>query len=253
MQSSRGVRVAMLLALAAVYFVAGKLSLSLASVHASASAVWPPTGIALAAFLVLGRGLWPAILAGAFLVNVTTEGNAATSLGIATGNTFEGLVGAWLVERFAGGSAAFERPRDVFKFLALAGLLATAVSPSFGVTSLCLGGYAEWSQYGRIWLTWWLGDAGGAVVVAPALVLWARQPRAGWTSAQWIEVGAMLVLISLVGALAFGGLGTSPGGRPSLSFLCLPLTFRPPDDRDRGAAALGDRRLGDAAGGHLRR
>jgi signal transduction histidine kinase len=219
--SSRRRQVATLLALAAVYLVAGKLSLSLASVHASASAVWPPTGIALAAFLVLGRGVWPAILAGAFLVNVTTEGNAATSLGIAAGNTLEGVAGAWLVERFAGGTAAFDRPQDVFKFLALAGLLATAISPSLGVTSLCLGGYAEWSQYGRIWLTWWLGDAGGAVVVAPALVLWARQPRPGWTLAQGIELGAMLVLIALVGAIALGGLG--PGSRLSLSFLCLPL------------------------------
>ncbi len=222
-QPSRRVRVAALLTLAVVYFVAGKLSLSLASVHASASAVWPPTGIALAALLVLGRSLWPAILAGAFLVNLTTEGNAATSLGIATGNTLEAVVGAWLVERFAGGSAAFERPRDVFKFLALAGLLATAISPSFGVTSLCLGGYAEWSQYGPIWLTWWLGDAGGAVVVAPALVLWARQPRAGWTRGQRIELGAMLVLIALVGALVFGGLGPDRG--TSLRFLFLPLTI----------------------------
>jgi signal transduction histidine kinase len=221
LRGSRRGRVAMLLALAAVYLVAGKISLSLASVHASASAVWPPTGIALAAFLLFGRGVWPAILAGAFLVNATTEGNAATSLGIAAGNTLEGMAGGWLVERFARGSAAFDRPQDVFRFLALAGLLATAISPSLGVTSLCLGGYAEWSQYGRIWSTWWLGDVGGAVVVAPALVLWGRQPRAGWTTAQRIELGGMLLLIALVGAVAFSGLG--PGGRLPLSFLCLPV------------------------------
>jgi signal transduction histidine kinase len=217
-------RVGILVALAAVYFAAGKLGLSLALIHASASAVWPPTGIALAAFLVMGRRVWPAILGGAFLVNVTTAGNAATSLGIAIGNTLEGLVGASLVMRFADGPAAFERPRDTFRFLTLAGLLATALSPSLGVTSLCLGGYAEWSDYARIWSTWWLGDVGGAVVVAPALVLWARRLRPGWTGAQVLELGALLVLIAVLGGLAFS-IGVLPASYRSLNFLCLPLTI----------------------------
>jgi signal transduction histidine kinase len=218
-------RIAALLALALAYAVAGKLGLSLAFLHASASPVWPPTGIALASFLVFGPRVWPAILAGAFLVNVTTEANVATSLGIAAGNTLEGMVGAWLVRRFAGGSAAFDRPGDVFLFLTLAGVLSTAISPSIGVTSLCLGNFAEWSQFGRIWLTWWLGDVGGAVVVAPALVLWARELHVDWTVVQRIEAGALLVVIALVGAFAFGYLEPSPGNRRSLSFLCLPLTM----------------------------
>ena len=47
----------------------------------SASAVWPPTGIALAATLLLGYRIWPAILLGAFLVNITTAGTPATSSG----------------------------------------------------------------------------------------------------------------------------------------------------------------------------
>src|SRR6266849_5275300 len=92
-----------LLGLTVVYVVAGKLGLMLAFVHASATAVWPPTGIALAAFLVFGYRVWPGVLVGAFLANITTAGSAATSVGIAAGNTLEGLVGAYLVNRFAGG------------------------------------------------------------------------------------------------------------------------------------------------------
>jgi signal transduction histidine kinase len=218
-------RVALLVALTLAYALAGKLGLSLAILHASASPVWPPTGIALASFVVLGPRVWPAILTGAFLVNVTAEGNVATSLGIAAGNTLEGMAGGWLVRRLAGGSAAFDRPRDVLRFLTLAGLLATAISPSLGVTSLCLGGFAEWPSFGRIWLTWWLGDVGGAVVVAPALVLWAREPHVEWTVAQRVEAGALLVLIALVGAFAFGYLEPPSGNQRSLSFLCLPLTM----------------------------
>ncbi|HKX05523.1 MAG TPA: MASE1 domain-containing protein, partial [Methylomirabilota bacterium] len=72
-----------LVVLAVVYIAAGKLGLLFASVHASATAVWPPTGIALAAFLLLGRRAWPAVAVGAFVVNDTTAGSVATSLGIA--------------------------------------------------------------------------------------------------------------------------------------------------------------------------
>src|SRR5437879_2588792 len=76
-------------ALALIYFIAGKLALRLAFLHASASPVWPPAGIALAALLVLGSRVWPALFVGAFLVDLTTLGNILTSLGIASGNTLE--------------------------------------------------------------------------------------------------------------------------------------------------------------------
>jgi len=80
-----------------VYLVVGKFALMLASLHASASPVWPCAGIALGAILVLGYRVWPAIFVGAFLVNVTNAGDVATSLAIATGNTLEALAAAWLV------------------------------------------------------------------------------------------------------------------------------------------------------------
>src|SRR5438477_12713729 len=110
-----------------VYFIAGKFGLMLASLHASASPVWPPAGIALAALLVLGYRVWPAILVGAFLVNATTAGNVATSLAVASGNTLEAVCGAWLVNRFAGGTTVFDRPQGVFKF-ALAVALSAIIS-----------------------------------------------------------------------------------------------------------------------------
>src|SRR2546425_2992728 len=159
-----------LLVLTGVYFLAGKFGLSLAFVHASASAVWPPTGIALAATLLLGYRVWPALLLGAFLVNVTTAGSVWTSLGIAGGNTLEGLLGAFLVQRFANGRRVFDRAQDILAFAALAGLGSTAVSATVGVTTLWLGGHASWEGLGAIWLTWWLGDVAGGVVVAAALV-----------------------------------------------------------------------------------
>src|ERR1700716_1048763 len=155
------------LTVTAVYMIAGKIGLSLASVNASATAVWPPAGIALAAFLVLGYRVWPGILLGAFLVNLTTTGIVSSSIAIAVGNTLEGLLGAYLVTRFANGRHVFERPPDVFKFAALAAVTSPVVAASVGLTSLFLTGNAAWTALGSIWLTWWLGDAGGVLIVAP--------------------------------------------------------------------------------------
>ena len=212
-----------LAALFGLYVAAGKLGLSLAFVHASASPVWPPTGIALAAFLTLGYRVWPAIFAGAFAVNVTTMGSAATSLGIATGNTLEGLLGAYLVNRYAGGARAFDHSQDVFKFAGLAALLSTIISATVGVGSLILGGYAAWADADEIWFTWWLGDASGALIFAPLVVLWLRDWRGAASRGRVLEAAALWLTTTFIGLAVFGegltrfGLMTLP-----LTFLCTP-------------------------------
>lgn len=223
-QSRLAKRVVMLAGLTAVYFVAGKLGLRLAFVHASVTAVWAPTGIALAAVLLLGARIWPALMAGAFLVNVTTAGTVGTSIGIALGNTFEGLLGASLIARYAAGPHAFERARTVFLYAGLA-TLSTTVSATFGVTSLALGGVAPWTSYGAIWLTWWLGDAGGALVVAPVLLLWTANARVHWVGGlrQALEATALVAALVVTGLLVFGGLFPSTVKTYPLEILCIPV------------------------------
>lgn len=206
-----------------VYIIAGKLGLQLAFVHPSATVVWPPTGIALAALLVWGYRVWPGIFIGAFLVNIATAGSTATSLGIAAGNTLEGLMGAYLVNRFAHGCQAFDRSTDVFTFAALAGLGSTMVSATIGVTSLAWGGYADWANYGSIWRTWWLGDMAGALIVAPVLILWSTSLRVHWRWEQAMEAAFVGLLIVLVGYSVFGGLMFSRLQPYPLEFLCAPL------------------------------
>src|SRR6266404_9632 len=105
-----------ILGLALVYALAGKLGLSLAFVNASATAVWPPTGIALAALLIFGYEVWPGILLGAFLTNIVTAGSISICLGIALGNMAEAVLGAYLVNHLARGRYFFEDSTDIFKF-----------------------------------------------------------------------------------------------------------------------------------------
>ena len=120
-------RIAILLIVALVYIAMGKLGLRMAFLNLSASPVWPPSGIALAALLLFGSWVWPSVLLGAFVVNITTAGTVWTSLGIAAGNTLEAVLGAFLIVRLARGREAFFRPQDVFRFAVLSGV-ATAVS-----------------------------------------------------------------------------------------------------------------------------
>jgi response regulator RpfG family c-di-GMP phosphodiesterase len=191
--------------LGGIYFFAAKLGLQLAFYHPSATAVWPPTGITLASLLLIGYRAWPGIFLGAFLANLTTAGTVWTSLGIATGNTLEGLVGAYFVNRFANGRNAFARSQDIFKLAVFSAVLSTMVSATIGPTSLALGGFARWADYWPIWLTWWLGDATGALIVAPLILLWSTYPRLRWDGHARRERALFLLALLAVCWVVFGG------------------------------------------------
>jgi PAS domain S-box-containing protein len=204
-------KLAGILALIVAYVCAGKFGLSLASLNASVSPVWPPTGIALAALLIWGVRLWPAIFIGAFVVNIMTPSPAGTTMAaaiaktfcVAMGNTLEGVMGAWLAHRFTGGAKAFQRVRNFFKFVLLAVIFSTAVSATIGVTSLCLTRHAAWSDSLFIWITWWLGDLVGGLVVAPLLVVWITQRPARLTKRQTFEAAGLLVVSVVLGYVIF--------------------------------------------------
>jgi diguanylate cyclase (GGDEF)-like protein len=206
-----------------IYFGAGKLGLTFAFVNPSASAVWAPTGIALAIFILFGNQFWPAIFIGAFLVNVTTNGSIPTSILIAIGNTLEGLVGAFLVNRLIHGRKTFDRAQDIFEFALLAGLLSTTVSASIGVISLMLNGLVGPADYIHVWLTWWLGDATGALIVTPVIILWAIQPLPHWNFGRIAEALILVFGLVFLSLVVFGGYFNFAAKNYDLEFLVLPI------------------------------
>jgi PAS domain S-box-containing protein len=223
-----------MLALAAAYVGAAKLGLGLAFAAEQVSAVWPPTGIALAAVLLLGYRAWPGIALGAFLANVTAHEPVGTACGIAAGNTLEALTGAWLLRRWAGFDPSLERLRDVLDLITLAAGVSTTVSATIGVASLCLGGVQPWSAYGDLWRVWWLGDATGALVVAPAILTWASRPRGSWPLPRVAEALALAVILTGVSLTIFTGLFLGRSTDHLLEYAIFPvviwaaLRFGPP-------------------------
>ena len=185
------------------YFTLAYLGLRLASINPSATPIWPPTGLAIAAILLWGNRIVPAIFVAAFLINQLTAGSVFTSLAIACGNTLEAVIAGYLVRRWADGEEVFDTPAGIAKF-ALISLAATLVSATIGVSSLTLAGYAEMSRIISVWLTWWLGDLAGALVVTPVVVLWAKSEPASLTTPQITGTGLTYLAAVAVGVMVFG-------------------------------------------------
>ncbi|HEX3442325.1 MAG TPA: MASE1 domain-containing protein [Pseudolabrys sp.] len=210
-------------AVALAYFVLAKLGLQLASVHPSASPIWAPTGFALAVVLLGGPRLWPAVFIGAFAANATTAGTLETSLLIALGNTLEAVVGGLLIGHWSGGADTFASPGRVVKFALISLGPATIISATVGVITLCVTGFAAWTDFMAVWLTWWLGDAAGALVVTPVIVLWTRS---SWSGSRLLETVAVVLCAVVVGLVAFSPLLPQSDYTSPLGFLAiLPLLW----------------------------
>ena len=205
---------------AIVYFAAAELGLSLASLHSNVTPVWPPTGIAIASLLIFGRRIWPGVFAGALAANLLTNIPVGSSFGIATGNTLEALTACWLLQRSTRWQKSFDSLGNVMRFVVYAAVLAPLVSATIGSLSLCLGDAAEWASFPWLWLTWWMGDGFGALIVTPLLLSWSLPGRV--KSRDVPEIFSLFVLQLIVVLIVFGGWFPGPVKTYPLAYLCLP-------------------------------
>ena len=212
-----------MLGLAAVYFGAAKLGLSMAVSAEQVSAVWPPTGIALAAILIFGYQMWPGIWLGAFLANATASEPIAIAFSIALGNTLEAIVGSWLLQRCVAFDNSLERLKDVFGLIVLAAGVSTAMCATIGVASLCWGGVHPWSDFGSLWRVWWLGDAMGNLVVAPVIL--TTTSRVSWSLHRIAEALVLGVGLAALGLLVFNGSTRADSAYYSLAYSVFPFVI----------------------------
>jgi signal transduction histidine kinase len=192
-------------ALAIVYVVAARAGLMMDAVAGFATLVWPPSGLALAALLILGPRLWPGVFAGAVVANLLTGAPIVVALGIGVGNTLEAVLAVYALRRIPGFDASLERLADVVGLIVLAAGLSTMVSATIGVTSLHLGGVVSAGQLGETWRAWWLGDMIADLLVAPVLLVWTSGPRRLGDQKRRAEAVALAIAVVAVSLLIFGG------------------------------------------------
>jgi signal transduction histidine kinase len=191
-------------ALAAIYFAAARLGLTVATVGRSVTLIWPPTGIALAGLFLLGRRHWPGVALGAFLVNALTPGVPVLSaLGMAAGNTLEALAGASALH-WIGVEQPLGRMRDVLGLVGVA-VVSPLLAAIIGVASLWLGGEVAASEVAVAWAQWWTGDMLGDLIVAPALLTWSSRAALKTVLPRAVEALASLTVTVGVTAITFSG------------------------------------------------
>lgn len=222
---------AIIVGLALGYYGAALLGHSLTMGLPQAVPVWPPTGLALGAVLLLGPRVWPAVLLGAFLGHAASPEMAGVapwqailaSIGAALGSTASVLAGAALANRFTGGAGLLGHPNDFFKFVLLAGVLCTTLSPAIGVLGhFAAGLHSAWGS-ARLWLHWWLGELVSAIAVTPLVLAWCTRvwctPRRRAT-----EPALMLLLLLGLAVLIFFTPAASQNAA-ELDFLVIPLVL----------------------------
>jgi signal transduction histidine kinase/integral membrane sensor domain MASE1/ActR/RegA family two-component response regulator len=216
--------ISLVLGVAAVYFLGAKLGLSLAYYNASVSPVWPPTGIAIAALLWFGYRGTPGVLLGALLANyLLTDVPLAADVGISLGNTLEALIAVYLVRRYVESRNPFNRAFDVLKFVVFAAIISTGVSATLGNLTLCLAGSESWHDFPWLWLTWWLGDAVGALIVTPLILSWGEKPVERWQVQRWIEFSGLMLLLTILSMTIYTGVFQQAGTWRPWGHLAIPL------------------------------
>jgi signal transduction histidine kinase/integral membrane sensor domain MASE1 len=202
--SKLGSRAALIAAVALVYFAAARFGLSFAVVAEQVSPVWPPSGIALAALLVLGFRAWPGVWLGAVAANFLANETPGTALAIATGNTLEAVAGAWLLRRVRF-HEGLDRVWDVMALLGLAAGLSSTLAATAGPIALCLSGAQPWSAFGQLWFVWWLGDAMGILLFSPALLIWGSRPSISGDRHRVVEAIGLGGCVVAASVASFGG------------------------------------------------
>jgi signal transduction histidine kinase/integral membrane sensor domain MASE1 len=219
--------------LAALYDLAARFGLSWATAQENVTAIWPPSGIAVAVFLRLGLRFWPGVFAGSLLANLSTSAGLATAGGIALGDTLEGVAAAALLG-WTGFDNRLARLPDILRLIVLGGIAAPLIAATNGAAQICLGGLAPWSSYGTLWTGWWLGDGLSIVVITPLLLAWTAD-RPAWLTGRMpsprgvLEALLTAAVIAVTCVYAFGG-GGSPnavhgGIHPTVAYAAFPAVL----------------------------
>jgi len=184
------------------YVATARLGLTFDALAGVATTVWPPAGIALAALILRGPRLWPAITLAALTVNLMTGIPVWGAAIIAAGNTLEAVVGAALLRRFSF-DPRLGRLGDVLLLVGWAALGSTLISATFGTVAAALASLHRNESYPVFWAVWWIGDAMGDLLIAPLICVWASSIRLSRRPLRWLEALLLTAALALVSMAVF--------------------------------------------------
>ena len=210
--------------LAVIYHLVARLALQLAYVQANTTPVWPPSGIALAALLLLGARYWPGIALGVVGGSLITGAPLAMALGLGLANTLEALAGAYLLKRVVGFRLSLDRIRDVMG-LAGAAAISAAISATLGVTTLWLVFDPAPAPFFTLWTTWWVGNLLGMLVVTSFLLVWAAHYRQALRRAFALEGLGFMALLVLVSGFVFQNWSGTNVAHEALIYVMFPFAI----------------------------
>lgn len=201
-----------LLAVAIAYFVSASIGLLWAVKGSSATPLWPPAGIAVAAFLIFKLRVWPGIFIGAFfanlvhLIDLNVVGSGASIFGatlIGVGNVVEAAVIYLLCTKVLKTTRPFDDVTTLFKFIPVT-LVGTFVSAFLGTATMTILGLESFAGSNMIFATWFLGDALAIFIVAPLIMSWWPLHRFK-EDYNWPEAIAAFASLVVVCGVIFGG------------------------------------------------
>jgi diguanylate cyclase (GGDEF)-like protein/PAS domain S-box-containing protein len=187
---------------ACVHLAAIKGALFAAVLQGNVAAIWPPTGIAIAALILWGNNLWPAVFASSLGATLATGVPVGACAGMAAANAAEALFASALLGR-VGFQSSLARARDIWALIAIGALAAPAVSASLGVSALHIAGIAPQDRLASLWGVWWLSDAMGTLTVAPPILVWARRAKTLLSPLQRTELVALLTTATVCAVFVF--------------------------------------------------
>jgi PAS domain S-box-containing protein len=192
-----------LITLALIYFCVAEAARLLPEINPSATQLWPPTGLALAIFLLRGYRVWPAILAGSLFSSTMAAGSLADAGSVAIGTVLAAIAGTWLTIRWSDGQKTFATPMNIAKFALISFVPTALLSAAVAAGGLYLAAGVSFADAVNTWFKWWLADAAGTLIIAPVVVLWATMPIRPFSIWSLAETAAIFILTAAIGVVAF--------------------------------------------------
>jgi PAS domain S-box-containing protein len=193
---------------AAIYFCLAAAILLAPSINPASTPLWPPTGIALALVLLRGNQIWPAILAGSFAPYLIAGSSLPEAGSIAIGTLLAALSGASLTSRWSNGTKTFVTPSGIAKFTLISFAPTAMISSSIALAGFTLANAAAVADPIITWITWWLADATGILIIVPVIVLWTMTPLRPLSKWSLLEAVATLTVVSAIGIVTYSPLVT---------------------------------------------